>query len=81
MAHAQDNPIPGIEEDDLAEIKLDEVTVGKLREVTLDAIMKVKVETKAQRLADAHGAYGWKTVSFRVVIFSVSSRVVCVRGY
>ena len=62
LAHAIENPIPGIEEDDLAEIKLDEPTIEKLREVTTDAILKVKVETKAQRLADAHGAIGWKTV-------------------
>ena len=62
LAHAQDNPIPGIEDDDLAEIKLDEPTIEKLKEVTTDAILKIKVETKAQRLADAHGAIGWKTV-------------------
>ena len=62
LAHAQDNPIPGIEEDDLAEIKLDEPTIEKLKEVTTEAILKIKVETKAQRLADTHGAIGWKTV-------------------
>ena len=62
LAHAIENPIPGIEDDDLAEIKLDEPTIEKLKQVTTDAIMKVKVETKAQRLADAHGAIGWKTV-------------------
>ena len=62
MAHAQDNPIGGIDEGDPLEIRIDEQTIGKLREVTTWALNSIKVEMKAQRLADAHGAYGWRTV-------------------
>ena len=52
----------GVEEGDPLEIKIDEPTVAKLKEIAVWALDSIKTEMKAQRLADAHGAIGWKTV-------------------
>ena len=62
LVYAQDNPIPGIEEGDLPEIRLDEQTIEKLRETAQWALDIVKKEMKAQRLADSYGPNGWRTV-------------------
>ena len=56
------NPIPGIEEGDLPEIRLDEQTIEKLREAAQWALDIIKKEMKAQRLADSYGPNGWRTV-------------------
>ena len=62
LVFAQDNPIPGIEEGDLPEIRLDEPTIEKLRESAMWALDVIKKEMKAQRLADSYGPNGWRTV-------------------
>ena len=62
LGYAQDNPIPGIEEGDLPEIKLDEQMIEKLREAAQWALDIIKKEMKAQRLADSYGPNGWRTV-------------------
>ena len=62
LRYAQDNPIPGIEEGDLPEIRLDEVTIEKLGEAAQGALDIIKKEMKAQRLADSFGPHGWRTV-------------------
>ena len=62
LVYAQDNPVPGIEEGDLPEIRLDEQTIEKLRESALWALDVIKKEMKAQRLADSYGPNGWRTV-------------------
>ena len=51
-----------MEEGDPLEIKIDEQTIAKLKEIAVWALDAIKTEMKAQRLADAHGAIGWKTV-------------------
>ena len=62
LRYAQDNPIPGIEEGDLPEIRLDEPTIEKLSVTAQAALDTIKKEMKAQRLADSFGPLGWRTV-------------------
>ena len=64
--HAQENPVG-----DPAVIMIDEPAVVRLREATAEALNKLKVEMKAQRLADSNGAIGWKTVKGNLVITSL----------
>ena len=83
LVYAQDNPIPGIEEGDLPEIRLDEQTIEKLRESAQWALDIIKKEMKAQRLADSYGPNGWRTVKgilIKKIAYSRELMLFCVQS-
>ena len=57
LTHAQDNPVGNP-----AAVRIDAARVQRLLDSTKEAMEKLKIEMKAQKIADTHGAIGWKTV-------------------
>ena len=57
LTNAQENPTG-----DPATVKVDEDGVARLLESTNEALGKLKIEMKAQKIADQHGAIGWRAV-------------------
>ena len=56
LTHAQDNPVGNP-----AAVRIDAAGVARLLDSTNEALEKLKIEMKSQKIADTLGAIGWKT--------------------
>ena len=55
--------------------ELDENLIIKMRECLAETRGKIVVEMKAQRLADAHGVYGWEMVKGNLIILFFKKKI------